>query len=115
MSFTIQGGSILPAQQKLTTTNPTVIVDGKQSGATVIAIYATEISGNTPALTLEKYDTETTERVYLRNAKPMTAREEYTRDVIVVLKAGEQLRATASAANQIDVLATYIPGERQVS
>lgn len=115
MSFTIQGGSILPAQEKLTTTNPTVIVDGKQSGATVIGIYAAEIANATPSLTLEKFDVETGERFYLRFAKAMTAHEEYTRDLILVLKANQQLRATASVANQIDIIATYIPGERQVS
>jgi len=112
MSFTIQGGALLPAEKKLTTTTPTVIVDGKQAGATVIGIYATEIAGATPALTLEKYDTESGISYYLRFAAPMTAKQEYTRDVILVLKANQQLRATASAANQIDVLVTYIPGDR---
>lgn len=112
MSFTIQGGNIQTAQEKLTGTSPVVIVDGRQSGATVIGIYATEIGNVTPSLTLEKFDQDTGISYYLRYQKPMTAKEEYTREPIIVLKARQQLRATASAANQIDVLATYIPGDR---
>lgn len=110
MTFTIQGGAVQTRQVKLTTTSPTTIVDGGESGTVVIAVYAAEITGNTPAFTLEKYNGTTS--YYLRNAKAMTAREEYARDVIVVLKVGESLRATAGAANQIDVFVTYIPGDR---
>lgn len=110
MTFTIQGGNVQTRQVKLSSTSPTVVVDGGQSGAVVVGVYAAEITGNTPAFSLEKYDGTTS--YYLRNAKAMTAREEYARDLIVVLKAGESLRATAGAANQIDVLATYIPGDR---
>jgi hypothetical protein len=110
MTFTIQGGNVQTRQVKLTTTNPTVIVDGGVSGAIVVGIYAAEITGNTPTLVLEKYDGTTS--YYLRGALAMTAYQEYGRDVIIVLKAGESLRATAGTANRVDVLATYIPGDR---
>jgi hypothetical protein len=110
MTFTIQGGNVQPAQVKLTTADPTVIVSGGQSGAVVVGIYAAEITGNTPTLTLEKYDG--TNRYFIRGAKAMTAYEEYSRDVIIVLKPNESLRAEAGTANQIDVVATYIPGDR---
>ncbi len=107
MSYTIQGGSIQTAKVKLSTTSPTVIVDGGSSGAIVVAVYAAEIAGATPNLTLEVYNGSTS--TYLRNAKAMSAKEENVRDTIITLKAGESLRATASAANQIDVIASYIP------
>jgi hypothetical protein len=110
MTYTIQGGNVQTKQVKLTTADPTVIVDGGQSGATVVGIYAAEIAGATPTFTLEKYDGTT--RYFIRGALAMTAYQEYTRDVIIVLKAGESLRAEASAANQIDVVASYIPGDR---
>jgi hypothetical protein len=110
MTYTIQGGNLQPAQVKLTTADPTVIVSGGQSGATVVGIYAAEIAGATPTLTLEKYDGTT--RYFIRGAKAMTAYEEYSRDVFIVLKPNESLRAEAGTANQIDVVAAYIPGDR---
>ena len=110
--YTILGGNVQTKQAKLTTADPTVIVDGGQSGATVVGIYAAEITGATPTLTLEKFDGTT--RYFIRGAKAMTAFEEYSRDVIIVLKAGESLRAEASVANLIDVVASYIPGDRLI-
>lgn len=115
MSFTIQGGALLPAKQKLTSTAATVIVEGGQSGATVVRIIATELAGATPALTLEVFNLETLTSYYLRFEKPMVAKEEYMRDELLPIRANEQLRARASTANQIDVLAAYIPGDRTVS
>lgn len=106
MTYTILGGAVQTKYTKLTTTGVTTILDGGQSGVIVVAIYAAEITGGTPALTLDHYDGATA--TYLRNTKPMTAREEYGRDIIMVLKTGQLLRATASAANQIDVIVTYI-------
>lgn len=106
MAYTIQGGAVFTKYTKLTTTGLTTILEGGQSGVIVVAIYAAEINGSTPALTIDHFTGTTT--TYLRNLKNMTAREEYTRDVIIVLKAGELLRATASAANQVDVMVTYI-------
>lgn len=106
MTYTIQGGAVQTKYTKLTTTAATTVLDGGQSGAIVVAIYAAEITGNTPLLTIDHYDGTTA--TYLRNAKAMTAREEYGREVIIVLKAGQLLRATAGTANQIDVMVTYI-------
>lgn len=110
MTYTIQGGNVQSTPTKLTTTGVTTILSGGQSGVIVVAIYAAEIAGATPLFTLAHFDGTTT--TYLRNMKGMTAHEEYSRDVIIVLKAGHELRATASVANQIDVIVTYIPGDR---
>lgn len=109
MTFSIQGGNVQTRQVKLTTTAATVLVDGGQSGATVVAIYAGAING-TPSLTLDKWDGATS--YAFRPAKAMATAEEYSREVLIVLKVGEQLRATSSVANAIDILATYIPGDR---
>ena len=106
MTYTIQGGTLQTRQLKLNNTSAQVLVDGGQAGAIVVAIYAAALAG-TPSLTLEKWDGTTS--VYLRYQKPMAANEEFERDILLVLKSGESLRATASAANAIDVTASYIP------
>lgn len=109
MTYTIQGGAIFPAQVKLTTNTPTVLVDGGQSGAIVVQIWASRLSG-TPTLTLEKYDGTTSYYFRYQQAFPTTGDSsgEYIRDTIIRLKAGESLRATASVANQIDIQASYL-------
>ena len=110
MTYTIQGGNVQTQYTKLTTTSATAILEGGQSGKIVVAIYGAEITGSTPTLSIAHFDGTTT--TFIRNTKAMTAREEYSRDVILVLKANEVLRATASAANQIDMAVTYIPSDR---
>lgn len=107
MSYTIQGGTLLPARVKLTSTSATDIVSATNSGLTIVEIIATEIAGGTPSLTLEVYDGTTS--YYLQNAKAMTARERIVLSLLLPLKTGEKLRATASSANQIDIMATYSP------
>lgn len=109
MSFTIQGGAISPAQVKLTTTSPTILVDGGQSGAIVVQVWATQIAG-TPTLTLEKYDGTTSYYFRYQRAFPTSGDSigEFVRDTIIRLKAGESLRATASVADQIDIQASYL-------
>lgn len=108
MTYTIQGGNVQTRQAKLTTTSPTTIVP--EGGATIVGIYAAEIAGSTPTLAI--YKTDGTTNYYLRSALAMTARQEYARDVIVVLKTGESLVVQASAANQIDVLVSYLPADK---
>ena len=107
MSFTLTGGSILTKPTKLTTTSATVLYTADKR-TVIVCIDATEITGNTPALTLEMYDVANTTSHYLRNAKAMTAREEYSRERVFALPQGWQLRATAGAANQIDCAVTFM-------
>lgn len=107
MTYTIQGGNVQTRQAKLTTTDPTTIVP--EGGATIVGIYAAEIAGSTPTLAIYKTDGT---NYFLRGAKAMTAYEEYERNVIVVLKTGESLVVQASAANQIDVLVSYLPADK---
>lgn len=104
MTYMVQGGNIQTKATKLTTADPTVIAG---PGGVVIGIYAAEIAGATPTLAI--YKTDGTTNWFKRGAKAMTAYEEYERDVIIALKANETLVADASAANQIDVIVTYIP------
>lgn len=110
MAYTIQGGNVQTRYTKLIASTPTTILDGGQSGAIVIAVYAAEITGGTPTLSIAHFDGTTT--TYIRNAKALVAHEEYARDVILVLKATDVLQATASAANQVDIAVTYIPSDR---
>lgn len=107
MSYTVQGGSLLPKRVKLTTTSATALYDASKSSALLVSIIAVEIAGATPTLTLDIFDGTTT--YYLQNAVAMTAKQRLQIDLLVPLKVGEQLRATASAANQIDVHITYSP------
>ena len=109
MSYTVNGGTILTEAVKLTTNTVTDILTAK--GKTlVVAIYAAEINGSTPTITLEKYDGTTS--FYLTNAKPMTARQLLELNVLVNLKNGEKIRATASAANQIDIWVSYLAADK---
>lgn len=111
MTYTIQGGAVQTEYTKLTTSTVTTILDPGQAGAIIVEINATEIAGATPTLSIDRYDGTTA--TYVRPpSKAMTAREEYQRQSILVLGEDEVLRATASAANQIDVIVTYIPGDR---
>ena len=107
MSYTVNGGALLPKRTKLTTTAATTIYDPDRSPGLLLSIIAVEIAGATPTLTLDIYDGTTT--YYLQNAVAMTARQRLQIDILVPLKVGEELRATASAANQIDIHVTYSP------
>jgi hypothetical protein len=107
VSYTVNGGVLLPKRVKLTTTSATTLHDADRSGALILSIIAVEIAGATPTLTLDIYDGTTT--YYLQNAVAMTAKQRLLIDLLVPLKVGEKLRATASAADQIDVHITYSP------
>ena len=107
MTYTVNGGALLPGRVKLTTTGATTLVDPAKSGVLLLSIVAVEIAGATPTLTLDIYDGTTT--YYLQNAVAMTAKQRLQIDILVPLKVGEKLRATASAANQIDIHVTYSP------
>lgn len=107
MSYTVNGGALLPKRFKLDSTNVTTIYDADKSSALLLSIIAVEINGSTPTLTLDIYDGTTA--YYLQNAVAMTARQRLQIDILVPLKVGEKLRATASAANQIDIHVTYSP------
>ena len=109
MSYTVNGGTVLTQCVKLTASTVTDILTAKGS-TLVVAIYAAEIAGATPTLTLEKYDGTT--RFYLRNTKAMTARELVQLDVLLTLKNGEKIRAQASAADQIDIWVSYLAADK---
>lgn len=105
--YTVLGGNLQTKYTKITTTSATTVLDAGPSGATVVAIYACEISGSTPTLSIDRFDGTTA--TFVRPTKALTAREEIVKDVLLVLKANELLRATASAGNQVDVIVTYSP------
>lgn len=107
MTYTVQGGALLPKRTKLTTTAATTVYDPEKSPALLVSIIAVEHTGGTPTLTLDIYDGTTT--YYLQNAVAMTARQRLQIDILAPLKVGEKLRATASVANQIDIHVTYSP------
>jgi hypothetical protein len=75
-----------------------------------VAIYACEIAGATPTLSIDRYDGTTA--TYVRPTKALTALQEIEKNVLLVMKTGELLRATASAGNQVDIIVTYIPGDK---
>lgn len=107
MSYTINGGTVLTRQVKLSTTTATELVP--EGGATIVGIYAT-VGNTTPALSYWKAADGVS--YFLRNAKPMTAYETLRDEVIIVLKRNETLVAQAGTANQVDMLVSYIPGDR---
>lgn len=107
MSFTI-AGNIQTVPTKLTATTVTTIFTATKR-TTIVSIIATEIAGSTPALTLELYNGTTS--YYLRKSKAMTAGETFILDAPFVLAANWSLRATASAANQIDIFVNHLTSD----
>lgn len=101
MSVFFQGQTADPIAIKLTTTGATIIAGSADNKTLVDWVQFTEIAGATPTLTIDIYDGTTT--VYLRNALAMTAKQEVLKTHGISLNKGQYLRATASAANQIDV------------
>ena len=101
--FVLPGGAVGPIHTKLTTTGATVVAGDAEYQIPVVWFQCTEISGNTPALTIEVYNATTGLIYYLRNAKAMTAKEEVFKEGIFLDK-NEFLRITASVANQVDVV-----------
>lgn len=108
MSVNYEGGVAGIRPVKLTTTGVTDIV-AETNRCTVKAIYACEIAGGVAAFSLEVYDGTTS--YYLTKAKPMTALQTLEWNDIP-LEAGWKIRATASIANNIDVIAVVVePGQ----
>lgn len=108
MSVNYEGGVAGIRPVKLTTTAVTDIV-AETNRCLIKKVYVTEIAGGVSALSLEVYDGTTS--FYLMNTKPMTARQTLEWDDIP-LEAGWKLRATASIANNIDVIAVVVePGQ----
>jgi hypothetical protein len=105
MTITING-LLLTKATKLTGSSPTTVFTAK-SRATLISIICTEIAGATPSLTIEVFDG--TSSFYLRKLAPMTARQTFVFNEPIALNAGQELRVTASAANQIDCFVAYMP------
>jgi hypothetical protein len=107
-NVTYEGGAAGIIPKKLTTTAVTDIV-AETNRCVVKKVYVTEIAGGVSAFTLEVYDGTTS--YYLMNAKPMTARQTIEWGDIP-LEGGWKLRATASIANNIDVIAVIVePGQ----
>jgi hypothetical protein len=107
MSFTLTGGSILTKPTKLTATTATVLYGGSGTKRTVIvSVIAVEVAGATPTLTLDLFDGTTAYR--LRNALAMTARQTFIFNEPIVLPVNWSLRATASAADQIECFVTFM-------
>ncbi len=89
---------------KLTGTGVTDIV-AETNKCLVKSVYVTEIAGGVANFSLEVYDGTTS--FYLTKTKPMTALQTLQWDDIP-LNPGMKLRATASIANNIDVIAVIV-------
>jgi hypothetical protein len=108
MSGNFEGGIAGIRVKKLTGTGVTDIV-AETNRCLVKHIYCTEIAGGVANLSLEVYDGSTS--YYLVKAKPMTARQTLVFDD-VPLNPGWKIRATASIADNIDVIAIIVePGQ----
>lgn len=105
MSFTLTGGSILTKPTILTTTNATALYSATKR-TVILSVIAAEVAGATPTLTLDLFDGTTAYR--LRNALAMTARQTFIFNEPITINSGWSLRATASAADQIECFATFM-------
>ena len=108
MSVAFEGGVAGIRPKKLTGTSVTDIV-AETNRCLVKKVYACEIAGGVASFTLEVYDGTTS--YYLMRTKPMTARQTLEWEDIP-LEPGWKLRATASIADNIDVIAIIVePGQ----
>ena len=108
MSVAFEGGVAGIRPKKLTGTGVTDIV-AETNRCLVKKVYACEIAGGVASFTLEVYDGTTS--YYLMRTKPMTARQTLEWEDIP-LEPGWKLRATASIADNIDVIAIIVePGQ----
>ncbi len=100
-AFQIFGGTAQNMLFKLSTANATVIAGNAVGSVIVYWVQFAEIAGATPAITLETYD-GTTSFFHIKS-KALTANGFIMFDAGIWLAPNQFLRATASAANQIDV------------
>lgn len=103
--FQSKDGILKTAAVVLSGTSATTIVDGGNTGCTVEYVRACEVAGATPTLILDIYRGGVAYKI--RGTLAMTANTPYTDRDPIQLEAGDLLRATASAANQVHVTATY--------
>jgi hypothetical protein len=107
--FQTQAGILKTAKVLLNSTSAITIVSGGNTGCTVEYVRACEVAGATPTLILDIYNGTTAYKI--RGTLAMTANTPYTDRDVIQLEAGESLRATASAADQVHVTASYtVPG-----
>lgn len=100
------GGAIDTKKTKITTTAVTAVTAVSTNRTTVASISCCEIAGNTPNLSVEIYNGTTS--YFLQSAKQMTARATVVFDQGYLLAVGETIRVTASVANSVDVIITYV-------
>lgn len=105
-NFFAPGGAYGRRDVKLTTTDATTVVDG-DNAAVLVSLTVTEINGSTPTATVTIVNNAGT-TVYLRNAAALTAKQTVTFDAGWPLDIGDEVKVTASAANQIDVIAVVV-------
>ncbi|MFC3706046.1 hypothetical protein ACFOOL_14935 [Devosia honganensis] len=104
MSFTIAGATLSTRAFKLDSTSAIDLYNAKKR-TTILSVVACEISGATPNYTLELFDGMTS--FFIFKEKPLVAHEPLIFNEPFVLGNNWTLRATASVADQIDVLITY--------
>ncbi len=103
--FQSKDGILKTAAVALSTTNATTIVSGGNTGCTVEYIRVCEVAAATPTVILDIYRGGVAYKI--RGTLAMVANTPYTDRDPIQLEAGELLRATASAANQVHATATY--------
>lgn len=103
--FQSKDGILKTAAVILNDTNAKTIVDGGFTGCTVEYVRICEVSGNTPTVILDIYRGGVAYKI--RGTLATTANSPYTDRDPIQLEAGDLLRATASAANQVHATATY--------
>jgi hypothetical protein len=99
--FQVTGGIITPIAVKLSATTATSVFGSSDSPSRVAWLQCTNITADTPDLTVELYDGATS--VYLRYQQAMDANGAVKFEDIA-LNPGQFLRVTAGAADKIDVV-----------
>lgn len=103
--FQTTDGILKTAAVVLSGTGATTIVSGGNTGCTVEWVTICEVAAGTPTVILDIYRGGVAYKI--RGTLAMTANTPVSYTNPIQLEAGDLLRATASAANQVHVTASY--------
>lgn len=108
--YTVQGGAVQTTVQRLPAAAVTLFKARTQT--LVVGIYAAIAAAGTPTLTVQRYEMATGQVRFLALDMPFPTSRVIQIDLLVTLKADDEIRAFCSAANGVDMFLTYIDGDK---
>lgn len=112
-AFSFPGGVPQEIAVSLTSTSATDLAGSSAVGRTAVAwVQLSEIAGGTPTVSLYRYDANTSSSVYLFKNRVFDPGETVMYGEGMILAKNQFLRASSSAANQVDVYGLAVSQQR---